>query len=273
MNAPQGTPDEFMAVCIARQVQDGDLWTQGLNTPLVMAGLILAKLTHAPNMRFASAIGQGLTQDWAPLSLTKSEAMWLDKSVLHVGFAQAVSDVLPSLQPKEFFRPAQVDAVGNFNNVFIGRDYAHPRLRLPGAGGIPDVTPHYDRSWLYVPRHARAVFREKVDFISGLGHQPGRAGGPCYLISDLGQFDWHEGRMRLVSVHPHVDQETIERKTGFELITAPALSETTPPTTEDLHLLRDVIDPLNIRKLETLAGGARKDLLRQIIQTEQPLSD
>ena len=104
-----------------------------------------------------------------------------------------------------------------------------------------------------------------------MGHVPQRkaGGGPRYLISDLGQFDWHHGRMRLTSVHPGVDVTRILRKTGFELAGADDLCETVPPDEEDLRLLRDEIDPLGTRKLETLGGSARKTLLREILKRER----
>jgi len=66
-----------------------------------------------------------------------------------------------------------------------------------------------------------------------------------------------------------VELERIRRKTGFELDVAADLSETPPPDEEDLSLLRDKIDPLNTRKLETLGGAARKELLREILRREQ----
>ena len=265
--------DELICVCIARQVRDGDVWAQGINTPLVAAGLILGKLRHAPNARFTSAIGQALTQDWGPLGISNIEDLWVGKGLVHLGFATGAADILPKYQPKEFFRPAQVDALGNFNNIAFGKDYRRPRMRLPGSGGIPDVTPLYDHTYLYVPRHSRLTFAPKIDFISGLGHSPRRVtgGGPRYLVTDLGQFDWHDGRMHLTSVHAHSDMETIKRKTGFPLEIAPDAGETPAPDAEDLRLLRDEIDPLETRKLETLAGNKRKDLLRRILRVEGAL--
>ena len=264
------TIDELICVCVSRQVRDGDVWAQGINTPLVAAGLILGKLRHAPTARFTSAIGQALVQDWGPLGLSDIEALWVGKGLIHLGFAAGAAEILPKFQPKEFFRPAQVDQRGNLNNLAFGKDYHKPRMRLPGSGGIPDVTPNYDHTYLYVPRHSRLTFAKKIDFISGMGHVPQRkrGGGPRYLISDLAQFDWADGRMRLTAVHPGVALERIRRKTGFELEIAADLHETPPPDAEDLRLLRQEIDPLNTRKLETLGGAARKELLRQILRRE-----
>jgi len=193
--------------------------------------------------------------------------------LMHVGFAVATAELLPKYNPKEFFRPAQVDAAGNTNNIAFGKDYARPRMRLPGTGGIPDVTTYSEHVYLYVPRHSRVTFVESLDFRSGLGHDPvrRRGTGPHYLISDLGQFDWANGRMRLTHLHPGIALSRVQKKTGFELEIAVDLMETPPPTEQELYLLREVIDPLNVRKLETLSGATRRDLLRGILEQEDAL--
>lgn len=269
------TIDELIAVCVARQVHDGDLLAHGLATPLVAAGYILAQRTHAPNAYFASAIGQGVVQGWAPLGVARAEALWLGKAVTNTSFVTLVADVLHTFAPREFFRPAQVDPAGNFNNIAIGKNHARPRLRLPGSGGIPDVSVQSDGMYMYVPRHSRAVFVPELDWLSGMGHHADRKRGcgPHYLISDLGQFDWAHGRMRLVSYHSGVTVKRIQAKTGFELEIAPDLHETPPPSQEDIRLLREEIDPLGVRRLETLAGTARRDHLRAILAQEGVLDD
>ena len=275
------TPDEIMVVGISRQIKDGEVVAQGLATPLVAAGYLLARKTHAPHLYFASAIGQTICREPAPLSLVNVESLWLDKAMLSGGFMRAAADVLPSLKPKEFFRPAQVDRHGNFNNIAFGVDYRKPRMRLPGTGGIPDVTTYFNDYCLYVPRHSRVTFVPELNFLSGLGYHPARTqgSGPQYLISDLGQFDFFpaEGehgclpRMRLTSFHPGVDVERIQAKTGFELLISPEVAETAPPTEEELFLLRHEIDPLGIRRLELLSGAERRSLLHQIIALETDL--
>ncbi len=267
------TIDELISVCISHQLMDGELVAQGLATPLVAAGYLLAKLTHAPGLRFASAIGQAICDEAAPLGLTNVEALWLGKSTMGGGFARAAVEVLPLLAPTEFFRPAQIDSAGNFNNIAFGTDYNAPQMRLPGTGGIPDVTTYSDRVFIYVPRHSKVTFVEKLDFVSGLGHVPHRTAGngPVYCITDLGEFDWAHGRMRLTRFHHSVSVDHIQNKTGFELEIAPDVSQTPPPSAEELRLLREEIDPLGIRRLETLGGQARKDLIRDILAKEGTL--
>lgn len=270
------TPDEIMVFCMARQVRDGEIVAQGLATPLVAAAYLLARRLHAPNLYFTSAIGQGVCREAAPLGLTTVEALWLDRALNNVGFVRAAADMLPCLRPKEFFRPAQVDPQGNFNNIAFGKDYRKPRLRLPGTGGIPDVTTYLGEIYLYVPRHSRLTFVPRLDFHSGLGHHPERrhGAGPRYLVSDLGQFDFHpdeEGvvRMRLLTCHPGVTIEHIRAHTGFDLLLAPEVTETPLPSPAELRLLREEIDPLGIRRLESLSGAARREALRAILDFER----
>jgi acyl CoA:acetate/3-ketoacid CoA transferase beta subunit len=270
MSTLNWTVDELICVCISRQVRDGDVLAQGLATPLVAAGYLLAWHSHAPHVYFASAIGQTVCQEGAPLGIADVESLWLDRAMTAFGFVQAAADLLPSVKPKEFFRPGQVDPDGNFNNIAIGKDYEKPRLRLPGTGGIPDVTTYMPETFLYVPRHSRVTFVSRLDHLSGLGHNEDRirGGGPVYLISDLGQFDFAGGRMRLTTVHPGVSLDRIQAKTGFPLEIADPLGETEPPTHEELELLRNEIDPLGIRKLEMLSGHRRRSALRKALEEE-----
>jgi acyl CoA:acetate/3-ketoacid CoA transferase beta subunit len=266
------TPDEIIAVCISRHIEGSEVVAQGLATPMVAAGFLLAKLTHAPNLDIVSAIGQAICEEWAPLGIATIEDLWITRGLMFVGFVDAACDFLPHYQPLEFFRPGQVDAHGNFNNVFIGGAHEKPRLRLPGVGGIPDLTAFSDTVRLYVPRHGRHTFVEKLDFVSGLGHAPTRTAGsgPQYLISDLGQLDFEPqtGRMRLISLHAGVTLRRLVAKTGFELIVPDDVPETEPPSAKQLRLLREQIDPLGVRTLETLGGARRRRKLREILALE-----
>ena len=265
------TIDDLLCVCISRQVEDGQVLAQGIATPPVAAGYLLAKLTHAPRVILATAIGNTLCQDVVPLGVTSAEAQWLDRALLFMSFAEGVCELYPTYKPVEFFRPAQVDPFGNTNNIVIG-DYHRPRLRLPGCGGIADVTMNHPRAYLYVPRHSRAVFVEELDFISGLGVTQGdhsaERPGPRLLISDLGVFDYAFGRMRLCSYHPGVTIDKIRKRTGFPLDIAPDVHETPPPTAEEVRLLCEEIDPLGIRGLDRMSGSQRRRKLREIVRYE-----
>ena len=261
------TPDEIMVVCISRQLRDGDVVAQGLATPLVAAGYLLARHTHAPHLYFASAIGQGICRHPAPLSLSQVEIALAGPFAVKYRLCSGGSRNPAISATKRILPPGQVDAHGNINNIAFGKDYQHPRLRLPGTGGIPDVTTFLNDIYLYVPRHSRVTFVSRLDFCAGLGHNDARTQGkgPAYLISDLGQFDYENGQMRLVSYHPGCSIDGIQNHTGFPLAIAPDVMETPAPTAEEIDILRNEIDPAGIRKLETLSGAARRELIHTIL--------
>ena len=77
--------------------------------------------------------------------------------------------------------------------------------------------------------------------------------------------------MRLRSLHPGVSLRRAQAKTGFELITPDDIPETEPPSERELRLLRQEIDPLGVRALETLRGAARREKLHQILAEERAM--
>lgn len=262
--------DELISFCLARQINDGDVVALGLATPLGAVAALLARKLHAPNIFIASAIATSVSVDPPELSLTDAEGRWVEAALTSSSFVTGAADYLPSVKPKEFFRPGQVDQQGNTNNISIGKDYRRPRLRMPGVGGVPDVSVFMSQMSLYVPRHSRVAFPKRLDFLSGLGHsKERRAGsGPQYLVSDLGQFDFLEGKMRLTHLHPGVTMDRVVSRTAFELAIADDLKSTALPTAQVLELLRLEIDPLGLRKLEMLSGPERRRALRAIVEQD-----
>ena len=79
-------------------------------------------------------------------------------------------------------RAAQIDRRGNINTTVIG-SYDHPKVRLPGAGGAPEIAAAA-RKVIVMLRHSPRAFVERLDFVtrSGRGgdaftgdHRPRRA--------------------------------------------------------------------------------------------------
>ncbi len=99
------TPDEIMVVCMSRCIDDGEVVVQGLATPLVASAFLLARHTHAPNLYFASAIGQSICREPAPLSLTRVESLWLDRALTGVGFVRVSCRRAAPITPKRIFSP------------------------------------------------------------------------------------------------------------------------------------------------------------------------
>ncbi|MFX0003794.1 MAG: CoA-transferase [Candidatus Hodarchaeota archaeon] len=272
------TIDEMMTVLMAREVRNDDVMIVGVATPMVWAAFTLAKLTHAPDAIYHYIMGNTFVMEARQVSLLYLE-MNTARTYRFQDSVECTLESLPSdkLTTIEFFRPAQVDQYGNTNNICIG-NWEKPKIRLPGAAGILDFSMFYTRgSFLYTPRHDTRTFvpTEKINFISGVGFPNGKpsicgGAGPQCVITNLAYLDFENEtkRMRLTSIHPMVDLETVTNSTGFELIIPDKVKETTPPLRKEIKLLREKVDPLNIRKLEVLSGKEREELLDDIIQKE-----
>jgi len=272
------TVDEMMTVLMAREVRNNDVMIVGVATPMVWAAFTLAKVTHAPDAIYHYIMGNTFVLEPRQVSLLYLE-MNTARAYRFQDSVECTLESLPSdkLTTIEFFRPAQIDQYGNSNNICIG-DWKKPKIRLPGAAGIFDFSMFYARgSFLYTPRHDTRTFvpTEKLDFISGVGFPDGKpsicgGSGPQCVITNLAYLDFDDDTksMKLGSIHPGVDLETLKDSTGFELIIPNELKETLPPTIKEIQLLREKVDPLNIRKLEVLSGNERKELLDDIIQKE-----
>ncbi len=272
------TIGEMMTVLMAKEVKNTDIMIVGVATPCVWAAFTLAKLTHAPNAIYHYIMGNTFVFEPRQVSLLYLE-MNTARAYRFQNTGECTLESLPSdkLTTIEFFRPAQIDQYGNTNNICIG-DWNKPKIRLPGCAGIADFSMFYSRgSFLYTPRHDTRTFvpTEKLYFISGVGFPNGKpsicgGAGPQCVITNLAylDFDGKVKRMRVASIHPGIDVETIKNSTGFDLIISDNLKETKPPTVKVIKLLRERVDPLGIRKLEILTGKEREELLDEIIEKE-----
>ncbi|MFX1420369.1 MAG: CoA-transferase [Promethearchaeota archaeon] len=272
------TIDEIMTVLMAREVRNDDVMIVGVATPMVWAAFTLAKVIHAPDAIYHYIMGNTFVLEPRQVSLLYLE-MNTARAYRFQDSVECTLESLPSdkLTTIEFFRPAQIDQYGNSNNICIG-DWNEPKIRLPGAAGILDFSMFYARgSFLYTPRHDIRTFVPSKDlfFISGVGFPEGKASicggaGPQCVITNLAYLDFEKEtkKMRLKSIHPNSNLQTVKNSTGFELIIPEDLKETIPPTKKEIELLRKKVDPLNIRKLEVLSGSEREELLNDIIQKE-----
>ncbi|MGE0861107.1 MAG: CoA-transferase subunit beta [Gammaproteobacteria bacterium] len=285
MNTPNYTIAELMVCAIAAEIRDGEYLAQGIATHLPTCAYFLARRTHAPHCYFLYSVGCTVSTRQGPLSLLDMEPLALDTPLRRVGYAEIVCDMLPRVGFAEFSRPAQVDRYGNTNNVVIG-DYAQPKLRFPGVGGVSDFSPYEShRAFLYVPRHDRRTFVENLDFVSGVGHRPGetreqRAArgvtghGTRRLVSNLGVFEFSSAGMTALSLHAGVSAAEVRAATGFEVEIAPDCPDTPAPSAEALRLIREEIDPSNARELEFLSGAPRLARIREMIAREAaPMQD
>jgi glutaconate CoA-transferase subunit B len=221
-------PDEMMAVEAARRLRDGDVCFVGIGLPSLAANL--ARATHAPNCvliyesgtigakprELPLSIGDGELAETADavVSVPEMFAYWLQGGRIDVGFLGA----------------AQIDRNANLNSTVIG-DYDPPKVRLPGAGGAPEIATSV-REVFVMLRHSRRAFVERLDFRSSVGDRVSN------VVTDLGILEPRDGELTLTRVHPGVSAEQAREATGWELRVAGDLADTEPPTDGELTALR-----------------------------------
>ena len=242
------TPEEIMAVVGSRRLRDGMSCFVGIGLPSTVANL--ARVTHAPDLflvyesgvlgakptKLPLSIGDGELAKTADAVVSVPEIFnyWLQGGHIDVGYLGA----------------AQIDRFGNLNTTVIGKDYHKPTVRLPGAGGAPEIA-SYCREVTVIMRHLARAFVSELDFLTsvGLGETPHtRAGlgftgaGPQTVITDLGVLKPHpeDRELTLVAVHPGVAVEQVRQQTRWPLRVSPDLEQTAPPTDHELEVLRDL---------------------------------
>jgi glutaconate CoA-transferase subunit B len=248
-DAPTYTASELLAVMSARLLRDGQVVFAGVGIPLLAA--TLAQRLHGPGLTIlfeGGTIGAFVEPGKLPPSTNEQRCTRRANMVL------GSTDVLLLLQRGYvdigFMGGAQIDRHGNLNSSFIG-DPQQPRTRLPGTGGGNDIASL--TQMIVAMKHEKRRFVERVDFVTSPGFLTGGhsrreaglvAGGMFRVVTDLGllRFDEQSKRMKLLALHPGVTAERVQQHTGFELLAAPDLPCTDPPTEQELAVLRH-LDP------------------------------
>jgi glutaconate CoA-transferase, subunit B len=244
------TPDDYMTVAAARALNDGDTLFVGIGLPSTAANL--ARRTHAPGLVLIYESGCiGSKPSTLPLSIGDGELAITADSVV------SVPEIFNYwLQPGRievgFLGAAQIDRYCNINTTVIGGSYDKPKVRLPGAGGAPEIAALCGEVIVIVRQNER-TFREKVDFVTSVGYGdgpgyreklglPGR--GPVKVITDLGILEPDPETCELTMTHLHegVTVEQCKEATGWDLRVSETLDTTPPPTDEELSALRDLLD-------------------------------
>ena len=216
-------------ICIAACAEafrgDGEIVASAMGV-IPMLGARLARATFAPDLLISDGEAtllnaDGTPEGWLPFR-TVFDTLWAGRRHVMMG-------------------ASQIDRFGNQNIACIG-DWQKPKAQLLGVRGAPGNTINHATSY-WVPNHSQRSFVERVDFVSGLGWDRG-AVEIRVVVSNLGVFDFDtpDNSMRLRSFHPGVAVSEIMEATGFPLAVDDAV-ETPAPSTEDLHLLREVLDP------------------------------
>jgi glutaconate CoA-transferase subunit B len=239
--------DEMMAVAASRRLRDGMTCFVGIGLPSTAANV--ARRLHAPECvliyesgtigakpaHLPLSIGDGELAETADAVVSVPEifSYWLQGGRIDVGFLGA----------------AQIDRFGNLNSTVIG-PYDAPKVRLPGAGGAPEIAASCRETFVML-RQSPRTFVERLDFRTTVGFGEGprsraelgfSGSGVTTVVTDLGilEPDPETAELTMTVLHPGVTAEDARAATGWELRVAPGLSVGEPPTDEELEVLRSL---------------------------------
>jgi glutaconate CoA-transferase subunit B len=241
---------EMMIAVAARMLKGARTVFVGVGLPNIACNL--ARITVAPDMEMIyESGGYGARPERLPLSI--GDPTLVSGAVSVVSMADLFGLYLQrGLVEIALLGGAQIDKYGNLNSSVIG-DYAKPKTRLPGSGGACEIATNAQRTFM-IMRLKRRAFVEKLDFITSPGHLSGgdsrsRLGlpgkGPEIVITDRAilNFDNADREMQLSALYPGVSEKDVRAETGWDLRRAPTIEEVSPPSPEELRLIREELDP------------------------------
>lgn len=271
------TLSEMMIVTAARALAGVRVVFVGVGLPNIACNL--ARRTVAPNLELIYESGVfGARPARIPLSI--GDPTLISGSTSICSMADLFGLYLQAGRVEvAFLGGAQIDRFGNLNTTVIGdisdehsaddltrspcgshqnyvKVYTRPKVRLPGSGGACEIAINAQKVFI-IMRLKRRAFVEQLHFLTSPGHLSGAGertalgipgGGPQLVVTDkcVFRFDDTTREMTLSSLHPDVELAEVQAEVDWDLKVAPDLHQTEPPTADDLHLLREKLDPLRV---------------------------
>ena len=240
--------DEVQTVVAARRLASARTVFIGVGRPSTAA--ILARAVHNPALVLIYESGTiGAKPFHIPLSIGDGELSETADAV--VGVPEMFNYWIGAGRVEvAFLGAAQVDRYANLNSTVIG-DYHHPRTRLPGAGGAPEIASNCGEVIVTVAHSPRTLV-PRLDFLTTVGHGDGpgarerlglRGRGPTAVITDLGVLepDPLSAELTLTQLHEGVSVEQAREATGWDLLSVEQPVVTEPPSDAELDALRELL--------------------------------
>jgi glutaconate CoA-transferase, subunit B len=225
------TSSELQTIVAARSLSGKRSCFIGVGRPSTAA--LLARMVHNPRLVLVYESGTiGAKPYHVPLSVGDGELA--ETADLVVSVPEMFNYWIgPGRVQVAFLGAAQVDPRANLNSTVIG-DYEHPRTRLPGAGGAPEIATGCQEVVVIAP-HNRRTFVDKLDFKTTSGDRT------TLVITDLGVLEPIDGELTLTTLHPGVTVEQVLQGTGWELRVLDRLGLSAAPSADELEALRELI--------------------------------
>ena len=227
----------------------------GVGTGAPCAAAMLAQKLSAPDLLIMFEAG-GISPQLPEMPISVGDSRTFYKAAMAGSMADTMEACSRGFVDYTFLGGAQIDKYGNLNSTVIG-DHKKPKVRFPGSGGANDFASFCWKMTVITPQNSKR-FVEKLDFLTTPGWLNGgnsRAesglpvgAGPYKIITDMAIMDFEPDskRMRVISIHPGKTFEDVQENCGFELLKAPVIENTIPPSDEELRLLREEIDPTGV---------------------------
>jgi glutaconate CoA-transferase subunit B len=223
---------EVQTIAAARSLADKRSCFIGVGRPSTAA--ILARMVHNPGLVLVYESGTiGAKPFHIPLSIGDGELAETADAVVSVP-EMFNYWIQPGRIQVAFLGAAQVDRHANLNSTVIG-DYEHPRTRLPGAGGAPEIAIGCQEVVVIAP-HSTRTFVPELDFLTTTGERT------TLVITDLGVLEPRDGELTLTTLHPGVTVDQVQEATGWDLRVADELATTPEPTDEELSALKELVE-------------------------------
>ena len=226
-----------MTVTLSRLIQDGEKVFHGVNSPLPMVAIFLAKRRHAPNCSLIEVAGsidpkpRFMPNSTADPELCYGTASMFYNPDMYDLFARGGVDLA-------FLGAAQLDKQGRANMSYIG-DPLHPKVRLPGGGGGSVIMPQVKRTVIWRTVHDRRFLVPRVDFST-------QSGSLSHVVTPIALFEKKSTGLELASVHPGHSMDEVIENTGIELECPSVVAQTSPPSAEEMDVL-EKLDPDGVR--------------------------
>ncbi|MDE3133450.1 MAG: CoA-transferase subunit beta [Acidobacteriota bacterium] len=225
------TNGELQTIVAARSLAGKRSCFIGVGRPSTAA--LLARMVHNPGLVLVYESGTiGAKPFHVPLSIGDGELAETADLVVPVPemFNYWIG---PGRVQVAFLGAAQVDPQANLNSTVIG-DYAHPRTRLPGAGGAPEIATGCEEVVVIAP-HTTRTFVPELDFKTTRGERT------TLVITDLGVLRPLDGELTLTALHPGVSVAQVREHTGWELRVVDNVQVSEAPSAEELAALRELV--------------------------------
>jgi glutaconate CoA-transferase subunit B len=252
------TIDEWFVIALARTIRPRETVFHGFGSPCAQVAMHVARRTHAPDMTLVEGAMYAVNPDPPFIPPTSNDASLSRGAAYSMRFEEFFDAAIRGDVDRMFLSGGQIDCFGNTNVTAIGPP-GRPKVKLGGGGGGCNLSATIGALTLWTTRHRSGrTLVESCDFITDMGHRTplgGRAelgftgGGPQWLVTELGVFDFRDGRARLVQVFPDVSVADVRTATGFPLEVAGDLRTVGPPSAAELATVRSV-DPLKVRTSE-----------------------